>query len=279
MGTVCADPSSATTPQYIRVLLASFIRYALATFLGYITFDAIYNLFLHPLRSFPGPFLGRASNLYAFFYTLSGNQEEAEYALHILYGPFVRCQPNQIIIDDPNYIPVVYHMRADKNDLPTGEALGLGKSVLAAASWTQHLRLRKRLVGAYSMGNIKKMEHLIDAHIIQFIAQVDERFARNDATFDFAVWANYYTYDVVSELAFGEPFGFVRTGSDVASLLEQYHAGIAYAIALAKIPTAQKMLAKIPGFHKLIVPKPTDKKGFGALMGVSSSPLYRSPHT
>src|SRR5690606_39401913 len=101
-------------------LLRTVLLHAFTLFLGYITFDCIYNLLFHPLRAFPGPFMARASNLYSFFYSLSGHQEEAEYALHILYGPLVRCRPNQSIIADPAYIPIVYQPQAHKTESHSG---------------------------------------------------------------------------------------------------------------------------------------------------------------
>ncbi|RPA71371.1 cytochrome P450 monooxygenase [Ascobolus immersus RN42] len=259
------DPLGTNTS--FKQLLGTIIRHAFTLFFGYLTFDCIYNLFLHPLRSFPGPVMARASNLYSFFYALSGHQEEAEYALHILYGPFVRARPNQILIADPAYIPTVYHLRADKDSMHMGEALGLHTSTLAPGPWEQHAMRRRRIAGAYSMTNIKRMEPLIDARIMEFTAALDERFVKTGETFDFAVWANYYTYDVVSTIAFGEPFGFVRTGTDVASLLKQFHGGAGYATSIAKIPAFEAALGMIPGFSKLWIPKPTDKKGLGALMG------------
>lgn len=70
------------------ILLIGTILYALG--------QALYNIFLHPLRSYPGPFLWRASTLPSEYYVLTGGQLGKIAALHQRYGPEVRIGPNHI---------------------------------------------------------------------------------------------------------------------------------------------------------------------------------------
>lgn len=54
------------------------------------------------------------------------------------------------------------------------------------------------------MTNVKKMEPLIDDRINHWIGKVDELFARTHAKMDFAPWAVYVAYDIISEVGFGQ---------------------------------------------------------------------------
>lgn len=53
------------------------------------------------------------------------------------------------------------------------------------------------------MTNVKKMEPLIDDRINHWISKVDERFAKTHEKMDFAPWAVYVAYDIISEVGFG----------------------------------------------------------------------------
>lgn len=55
-----------------------------------------------------------------------------------------------------------------------------------------------------SMTNVKKMEPLIDERINHWIGKVDELFAKTHQKMDFAPWAVYVAYDIISEVGFGE---------------------------------------------------------------------------
>lgn len=54
-----------------------------------------------------------------------------------------------------------------------------------------------------SFSNVKKMEPLIDNRIHEWIQRLDERFAGGHKM-DFAQWAVFVVYDIISEVGFGE---------------------------------------------------------------------------
>lgn len=56
---------------------------------------ASYNVFFHPLRSFPGPLLARASRLYYSYYRSTGQLEWKTLELHQKYGSVVRIAPDE----------------------------------------------------------------------------------------------------------------------------------------------------------------------------------------
>lgn len=48
------------------------------------------------------------------------------------------------------------------------------------------------------------MEPLIDTRIQDWIEKLDERFAAGQKKMDFAPWAVFVAYDIISEVGFGE---------------------------------------------------------------------------
>lgn len=73
---------------------------------------AIYNLFLHPLRSYPGPWYTRSSSWPWFYQRLRGNQTCWLDRLHKQYGTIVRVAPDHLSYIDPESWEDMYGQKA-----------------------------------------------------------------------------------------------------------------------------------------------------------------------
>lgn len=62
----------------------------LALILAYLIFHAIYDVFFHPLRTFPGPPLARVSMLWSRIGNLQGRKCERIHQAHLEYGKIDR---------------------------------------------------------------------------------------------------------------------------------------------------------------------------------------------
>ena len=62
----------------------------------YSIWHVVYNLFLHPLASFPGPKLAAVTQLHYIYYLLSGKLPFNNLKLHEKYGPIIRIAPNEL---------------------------------------------------------------------------------------------------------------------------------------------------------------------------------------
>src|SRR3569833_2575333 len=62
----------------------------------YLLYTAYYNLFLHPLRSYPGPLLWRASSLPWKLNLLRGTMHHDLMSFHQMSGDTVRIKPDEI---------------------------------------------------------------------------------------------------------------------------------------------------------------------------------------
>lgn len=91
------------------------------------------------------------------------------------------------------------------------------------------------------------MEPLIDARINDWIAKLDERFAQTGAQMDFAPWAVFVAYDIISEVGFGAPFGFIEQGTDVSGLIQGFHDGLVSVEPPVPGPGAEKRKKPLDG--------------------------------
>lgn len=78
---------------------------------------------------------------------------------------------------------------------------------------------------------------------------------------DFAKAAQYFTLDVISDLAFGKPFGFLATDSDVHDYIKMTEESMPVMMVVSVMPwIARLMQTKL---FKGLLPSEKDKLGFG----------------
>jgi hypothetical protein len=82
---------------------------------------------------------------------------------------------------------------------------------------------------------------------------------------DFAQKAQFFTLDVISDLAFGQPFGYLSKDEDVFDFLKITRAYFPVTVTMANLPWMITLLHSrlLSG----LLPKDTDKIGFGAFVG------------
>jgi hypothetical protein len=62
----------------------------------YLTAAAIYNLFFHPLSSYPGPLLWRMSSIPWCYHQIKGDRTHIQAQFHLKYGDVVRIRPDEL---------------------------------------------------------------------------------------------------------------------------------------------------------------------------------------
>lgn len=68
----------------------------------------LYNIYLHPLRKIPGPFLAKATELWRTRKYVKGQWHQDILDLHQRYGPVVRISPNEVSFVDKDALEQVY---------------------------------------------------------------------------------------------------------------------------------------------------------------------------
>ena len=187
--------------------------------------QVVYNLFLHPLRRFPGPVLWRAFRAPYMYYHFQGRLPPRIVELHDRYGPVVRISPGELAFLDPQAWKDIYGHRVGAH---TG-AEELAKSyrfyrtkgippTLIAETRENHALIRKQLAKGFSDRAMHEQEHLIGGYadlLVQRLREsctedgyADEKGATTrPRVIDIKSWYNWTTFDIIGDLAFGEPFG------------------------------------------------------------------------
>ncbi|KAI5776491.1 cytochrome P450 [Geopyxis carbonaria] len=250
--------SSSTTLSLLRDLSI----FAVVSILLAITRYVVYNLYFHPLRSFPGPFLARSSKVYIILAIYRGQEHLADEALHNKYGPLVRKGPNLLLFKDASLLPVFYHRYADKTS--HYEYLRYF-GFLGIQPHTAHSEARKKVAAPFANSAVMKMEGAVATRVDEWVETMGREFADTGRKLDFAYWASYYAYDVISELCFGRPFGFIKAGNDFYGLADGFKDHIFWQGLFVRLPSVVRAL-RGTRFQRFLDPTSKDGKGLGCVI-------------
>ncbi|KAL6351895.1 hypothetical protein LRP88_14707 [Fusarium phalaenopsidis] len=158
----------------------------------------LYQAFLTPLAKVPGPLLAKFTRGWQIWRYYQGNWHKDIEWLHEKYGPVVRIAPNEVSFVDHDALRALY-------------------SYSRAAP--KHAKRRRQVAQAYSLSSVLTAEAFIqqvaDETWIQF-----HKLARGRKPLNLDWWVSAFAYDVVGELGFGEPFGFVKSGEDKDGIMD-----------------------------------------------------------
>ncbi|KAK6836503.1 cytochrome P450 [Apiospora arundinis] len=175
----------------------------------------LYNLFLHPLRRFPGPKLWAATRIPYTRNHLSGVSPMRILELHLKYGPIVRVAPEMLSINHPDAMKELRgHRHAGQPEHakdPIHVAPNAGN--ILGATRDAHNRFRRILSHVFSAQAMAEQEPLIKIYIDKLFANLKRECDGETKVIDLLKWYNWTTFDIIGDLAFGEPFGSLDTSA------------------------------------------------------------------
>ncbi|MCJ1284882.1 hypothetical protein MMC26_004219 [Xylographa opegraphella] len=181
---------------------------ALVGLLAYALSRAIYNIYFHPLSAFPGPRFAAATKIPVVYAALAGNTPRWLHALHTAYdSDVIRTSPDELSFTAPAAWHDMYAQVPGRKALPKDMRLFVGIDSIITANDADHSRLRRILAHAFSDKALREQEPLLQTHVDAFVAGMRERAG---GPVDVTPWFSYYTFDVIGDLAFGEPFDCLR---------------------------------------------------------------------
>ncbi|KAI1439027.1 benzoate 4-monooxygenase cytochrome P450 [Xylaria sp. CBS 124048] len=179
----------------------------------------IYNVFLHPLRKYPGPLLARASRLYYAYHLLRGNYATVMIKLHAEYGPVLRIAPDELSYSCPEAWQDVYGQTFNgrKADLEKDRTFYMappnGVDSIITAPFHVHQRLRRLTETALSERALSAQEDIIQGYVDSFIQRVRETVSdKQNTPIDLGDWVTFLCFDVLGDLGFGESFHNLENG-------------------------------------------------------------------
>ncbi|KAI0173363.1 cytochrome P450 ClCP1 [Hypoxylon sp. FL1284] len=183
-----------------------------ALFVSYFIGVAFYNVFLHPLRAYPGPLLWRMSQWPRARKLIEGNLPFYMQELFAKYGPIVRIAPNELAYCEPDAWKDIYgHRHNGEAELPKWDGLyrvvdNVPRSIINSRR-DEHSMLRRQLAHGFSERSMQAQEPVIGTYVDLLVQRLNERCNGGLAALNMREWLNWTTFDVIGELGFGSSFG------------------------------------------------------------------------
>lgn len=96
------------SPHSVLTLLLNFKKIIITVVVILLFLRVLYNLFLHPLRNLPGPFIARCSPLWRLVKYFQGTWHDDILDLHRKYGQVVRLSPGEVSFTNQDAIKAIY---------------------------------------------------------------------------------------------------------------------------------------------------------------------------
>lgn len=186
-----------------------------------------YNLFLHPLRKFPGPVSHRVSRLPLVTRLWRGKLAYHLQDLHARYGTVVRTAPDELSFLDTAAWRDIYGRRTS---LPSGEPElpkwqrfyrvhdTKGQTTIMNADRELHGLLRRQLAPGFSERSMREQEDIISGHVGVLMRRLLEM---SGTVVDMTMWYTWTSFDIIGDLTLGAPFGCLET-QDWHPLVKQF---------------------------------------------------------
>ncbi|KAK1656592.1 pisatin demethylase, partial [Colletotrichum godetiae] len=205
-------------------------------------------------------------------------QCRSQRSLTPLTGSLVRIGPNDLVTSDPDLMKRMLGVRTKYTRSDWYNAMRLDPrhdNVLSTRDDAVHTRLRSQMAGGvdlyglltiatkYSGKEVVELEAKIDESVLRLMSMIDT-YASQDKRFDFGLKAQYFTLDVISDLAFGKPFGDLASDSDVYDYIHTTEQSMPNIVVAAVLPSLLHVLSW-PLLRRLM-PSENDATGFGRLI-------------
>ncbi|KAL4883972.1 cytochrome p450 monooxygenase [Aspergillus karnatakaensis] len=230
----------AATPNFtiynVTVTPVLVIKALLCHFVGLVASLTVYRAVFHPLRHFPGPLSARFSNFYRVYLSWNLRVFEETYKLHQQHGDIVRvgknstvCTsmsrpnstgPNELSLASPEAVKKVHWPQATPGRGPWYDQSQPRTSLLTSRDYNEHARLRKIWDRGFNAKALRNYSPRVQAHT----ARLQDVFEQNlNQTLNLTQWFNYYSFDVMGDLAFGKSFDMLIGGKDHYFLSVLHH--------------------------------------------------------
>ncbi|KAG9228467.1 cytochrome P450 [Amylocarpus encephaloides] len=218
-------------------------------------FKSAYAHLTSPIKSIPGPFFAKFTNVWRLLDALGGRAELSHQYLHAKYGPNVRLGPDLVSVSDPELLRKIYDIRGQftkTNFYKVGDAKA-GNVTIANVFSTRnnedHSKRRSLLNSLYKIGNLVQMETRVDETINAFFKCIDQQFVEgpnSDIACPLDEWLLYFAWDVVGQLTFSKSMGFLDAGKDHSGFMDTSDRALDYFCVVGQLPALDDWLAKNP---------------------------------
>jgi benzoate 4-monooxygenase len=255
-----------------------------------------------PLRKVPGPFFAKFTNLWLLIQARQGKRYQSVHKAHQKYGKLVRIQPNHVSVADESAINAIYghgngFLKSYGSSINTVHHtlltiyprdfydvfVSITRGLFNTRDRHEHTRKRKTVSHTFSTKSISQFETYMHQNLSLFTKQWDTLSANAHGSFarlDSLQWFNYLAFDMIGDLAFGQPFGMLEKGKDITEIRMTPQSPITYAPAVEVLNRRGEVsgtLGCLPGLKPWAkyLPDPFFSKGLAAVQNLAGIAVAR----
>ncbi|KAF6802326.1 cytochrome P450 monooxygenase [Colletotrichum sojae] len=230
----------------------------------------VYNLYLHPLAGFHGPWYAASFSIVSALVSILRFEHEWLLSLAKRYGTDkpIRIAPTLLFFPQPEALKDIYWDPKCNNKSPFYGSGALGPPQLfSTLDGNVHKALRKALAGpAWTIGGLKNnWEPRIDEHIKLFVQRMSEFASRNEPVILSDKVAEFAA-DIMTLVCFTDPWGFVSNSRDERNMLESWRKGLTFFGFAGRFRFFRDVVLKTSWGCRYLLPSTSDDVGMGYLM-------------
>ncbi|KAF9820719.1 hypothetical protein IEO21_01162 [Rhodonia placenta] len=196
----------------------------------------------YKLRAYPGPFFAKFTSAWLSWIIGHNRWSETVYHLHRQHGPIVRLGPDNVSIADPSALAAIYGHSSGALKSSFYDAISSIRirNLFNTRDRAEHSRKRRIEAHMFSPRGIRALEDTARVHFQVLVRQWDTLCAHTDKAirgsaegtigtvhwkvhsgrvwFDCMPWFTFWSFDTISDLAFGHPFGMLEAAKDTAKI-------------------------------------------------------------
>ncbi|KAF9878749.1 cytochrome p450 [Colletotrichum karsti] len=237
--------------------------------------SAWYFVSWYRLRNVPGPLLNSISIIPMNLTTTGGKLSFRLKELGDQYGPLVRVGPNEVLFGDADTYRQISAVRSDFTKGPWYELAKVvpdTHSLFSMRNDEQRKDLKAKLTPGYAGRDSNGFEPGVDRIVAQFVDLIEKKYISTATEYrpiEFSHKSQYFALDVIGQLAFGEPLGFLQKDEDLWGYVAMNDSVFPVLAIMLNVPQVALLMQNWP-LSKLL-PFSSDKYGFGKLMHVAKS--------
>ncbi|KAG5725419.1 Cytochrome P450 67 [Termitomyces sp. T112] len=247
--------TSSLFPHYSSVILAAIVAWS-SYVIVLVIFTIAYRLSPpHPLARYPGPFICKLTKMHFALVSTGGRQHIYYHELHRHYGDIVRTGPNELSFCTPELIvPMVGPRGMPKAEFWDGQfgepEQKIFRSLVGIRDPQKHAKIRRIWARGFTPEALRSYHPILNKRVSNLISHFDARVARGQ-TIDLSKWISYFTYDVMSDIAFGDDIEMMQH-QDSMGFWKTMEEAMPTGMVLAHIPWLTNFVYKVPGVARKI---------------------------
>ena len=177
----------------------------------YIGTSLFWAYFLSPLKHIPGSIWASTFQFPLVWNALTGARARWIKESHERYGPVIRISPTKVAVSSEDGIKKIYNAKTKKSTVYNAFRFRDVQMCIGLLDVKVAHQRRKCLLPAFSRQNLLDMEPVITSHLRHFLTWL-ERFADKRQPVDCYRWFRFLTFDVITDIAFGQQTDMIGSG-------------------------------------------------------------------